>query len=68
VRNLLDDVVGVVVAVGAREDEDAEFHTFRVTKRCVFGRSCGVLHYDALLAVLTLSPSERCLITCRIEL
>ena len=35
VRNLLDDVVGVVVAVGAREDEDAEFHTFRVTKRCV---------------------------------
>ncbi len=34
--NLLDDVIGVVVAVGAREDEDAEFHTFRVAK---IGRS-----------------------------
>jgi hypothetical protein len=33
VRNLLDDVIGVVVAVGAREDEDAEFHASSVAKR-----------------------------------
>ena len=37
---LLDDVIGVVVAVGAGKDEDAEFHRLRISAG-VFGYNCG---------------------------
>jgi hypothetical protein len=68
VCNLLDDVVGVVVAVGAREDEDAKFHTFRVTKWASQTVLTMLMTYGALLAAWATYLSARCLITCSIEL